>query len=103
MENVARKMRMKPAEDLMNIEEGRTFIHSTLLKILDNVDDIRVESEVGENTVLYRVSCNPADLGKLIGARGKNIYGLRTLVAAIMARKGQRSVIEIPFIPKKED
>lgn len=102
MAQVVRKSRLKPEEDLSSVEEGRVFIHSTLMKILDHHDDVRVDVEIGTSTVLYKVSCNPADIGRLIGNRGKTIGGLRAVVGAIMGKKGQRSVIEIPFIAKKE-
>jgi predicted RNA-binding protein YlqC (UPF0109 family) len=36
-------------------------------------------------------------LGQIIGAKGKNISGVRAVIAATMARKGIRAIVEIPY------
>lgn len=93
-------LRRSPAHDWEAVEEGRLFIQMVLTKVLDYAGDIQVENEVGSQTVVYKVSCNAQDLGKLIGVHGKNISGLRSLLNAVTAKKGLRSIIEIPYLPK---
>lgn len=103
MVNIIRRSRITPERDLPSVEEARLFLLFMLEKILDYHDDIRVSSEVGPHTAKYQVDCNPADLGKLIGSKGKTISGMRTLLSAYLAKKGLRAIIEIPYIPLKKE
>ncbi|WII71702.1 KH domain-containing protein [Bdellovibrio sp. 22V] len=100
--DVFKKARV-PAANLAGVEEGRLFIQSTLERLLAHKSHIHIGIEAGEYTTVYRVSCHPDDLGKLIGKKGKTVGGLRTLLIAIVAKYGLRVVVEIPFLPKKKD
>ena len=79
-------------------EAGRKLLHSILTEMMDQPDHISVTYSVGERTTIYKVDCHPKSLGQLIGSKGKNISGIRAVIAAVMARKGIRAIIEIPYI-----
>lgn len=79
-------------------EKGRTFLHAILCEIMDHPSDISVTYTVGDRTTIYKVDCHPKSLGQLIGSKGKNISGIRAVISAMMARKGIRAIVEIPYI-----
>lgn len=79
-------------------EKGRSFLYGILCEMIDRPDDISVTFTVGDRTTIYHVNCHPKSLGQLIGTRGKNISGIRAVVSAMMARKGIRAIVEIPYI-----
>lgn len=79
-------------------EKGRSLLYEILCEMIDHREDIAVTCTVGERTTIYKVDCHPKSLGQLIGAKGKNISGLRAVISAMMACKGIRAIVEIPYI-----
>lgn len=97
----------RPATDTSsnNVREaGKEMILSVLRLMMDKPESIKVEYAVGERTTVFKIECHPETLGQLIGAKGKNISGLRAIVTAVMARQGIRAIIEIPYLaPSSKD
>jgi len=81
-------------------EAGREVVRDLLEKILremvDTPEALSVSIFVGEKTTVFRVTCAPDNLGQIIGSKGKNIDGVRTIVKAICARHDFRGIVEIP-------
>ena len=46
-------------------------------------------------TTVYELHVGEGDLGKVIGKHGQTAKSIRTLIAAISAKKGKRAVLEI--------
>ncbi len=63
--------------------------------IVDEPDAVVVEAEEGEGRVDLRLSVAPADMGKIIGRRGRVAQAIRTLVRAAGAREGVEATVEI--------
>lgn len=79
-------------------EKGRGFLYEMVCEIVDRPDDVSVTVFVGDRTTVYKVDCHPKNLGQLIGSKGKNISGIRAVISAMMARRGIRAIVEIPYI-----
>lgn len=77
-------------------EHARVILETILRNLVDHPDSIKVTYRVGERTTVYQVQCEKGNLGQIIGAKGKHIDSLRTIMLAITARQGIRSIIEIP-------
>jgi len=78
--------------------EGMRLLIETVLKgMVDYPESIIVTYFMGEKTTVFKVDCDQKCLGQIIGAKGKNISGVRAIVAATMARQGIRAIVEIPF------
>lgn len=87
-------------EDLeQHREAGRRLVLDLVNELVTDPTSIQVNMEVGERTTVYRVDCAKSCIGQILGAKGKNINAVRTLIASITARKGFRAVVEIPFYP----
>ncbi|QDK37023.1 KH domain-containing protein [Bdellovibrio sp. NC01] len=82
-------------------ESAKKFLYNVLTEILPHPEDITINYSIGPQTTIYKVTCNKKALGQLIGAKGKMITCIRTLLAAKMARTGVRAIIEIPYSPLK--
>ncbi|HAV20922.1 MAG: KH domain-containing protein [Bacillota bacterium] len=64
--------------------------------LVDNPDEISVVDTTNEEgLIVYEVSCNPDEKGKLIGKSGRTAKAIRTLVRACSARHGKRATVEI--------
>lgn len=87
--------------DLEVCEEIRTLISNILSLMLNQPDSLKVSFTQGEKTTIYKVDCHPDDFGHLLGKQGKNIDSLRKIVLAMMAKHGQRGIVEIPYFHRK--
>jgi predicted RNA-binding protein YlqC (UPF0109 family) len=82
-------------------ENVRALLETIVRGMVDLPDSIKVTYMMGEKTTIFKVDCDQKCLGQIIGARGKNISGLRAVVAATMARQGIRAIVEIPFFAQQ--
>ena len=64
-------------------------------KIVDEPDAVRVEELDSDGDLLLRLHVAEADLGKVIGRRGRMVQALRTLARAAGARSDRRVLLEI--------
>lgn len=95
-------LKVDETENEVSREKGRSFLYGILCEIMDRPEDIAVTYTVGERTTIFKVDCHPKSLGQLIGSKGKNISGIRAVISAMMARKGIRAIVEIPYIEPAE-
>ena len=64
--------------------------------IVDKPDEVKVEVNESENTIVYELNVGDGDLGKVIGKKGRNINAIRTLLSASNAKEGgKRAILEI--------
>jgi predicted RNA-binding protein YlqC (UPF0109 family) len=61
--------------------------------IVDNPDEVRVESSTSSRGELLEVRVHPDDLGRVIGRSGRTAKALRTLVTALA--DGQRIRVDV--------
>jgi predicted RNA-binding protein YlqC (UPF0109 family) len=61
--------------------------------IVDNPDQVRVESSTSSRGELLEVRVHPDDLGRVIGRSGRTAKALRTLVTALA--DGQRVRVDV--------
>jgi predicted RNA-binding protein YlqC (UPF0109 family) len=63
--------------------------------IVDDPDGVLVEVKERPGEVELRLHVSPADMGKVIGRRGRVAQALRQVVAAAGAREGVRASLDI--------
>jgi predicted RNA-binding protein YlqC (UPF0109 family) len=73
----------------------KAFIEYLIKHLVDKPDEVQVNEIAGERTVVFELRVGDGDMGKVIGRRGQNARSLRTLLAAVAAKQGRRSVLEI--------
>ena len=62
---------------------------------VDHPEAIVLEHEMLEDRIVFRLTVDGADVGKVIGRNGKTATALRTLLTAVAARQGKRAILEI--------
>ena len=71
-------------------------VASYLTKALtDNPDDVAIETSVRGDQVKLSVTVNPADMGRVLGRRGRTAQALRPLGAAAGAKSGVKTNVDI--------
>ena len=64
--------------------------------IVDKPDEVNININESENTVVYELTVGEGDLGKVIGKKGKNVNSIRTILSASNAKEGgKRAILEI--------
>ena len=73
----------------------KEFIENIARALVDSPDNVVVSEVEGEKTTVYELRVAPEDLGKVIGRKGQTAKAIRTLIAAVSAKKGKRALLEI--------
>jgi len=68
----------------MNMSEMlQEFVDSTIKKIVDNPDEVKIITTVSTKSVVIQIKSDKRDLGKIIGKKGRTIEALKVLSLAI--------------------
>ncbi len=73
----------------------KEFVEYIAQQLVDHPELVEVQEVVGERTTVFELRVGAGDLGKVIGKAGKTARAIRTLLAAVSAKQGKRSVLEI--------
>ena len=73
----------------------KVFIENIARAMVDHPDNVELSEFEGEKTTVYELRVAPEDLGKVIGRKGQTAKAIRTLIAAVSAKKGKRALLEI--------
>jgi len=73
----------------------KEFIEFIARALVDHPDNVEVSEIEGEKTTVYELRVAPEDLGKVIGRKGQTAKAIRTIIAAVSAKKGKRALLEI--------
>jgi len=74
----------------------KEFIEYIVKHLVDNPEEVFISEVVGEKTVVYELRVGPADIGNVIGKRGRIVKSIQTiLVAAAAKQKNKRPLLEV--------
>ena len=72
------------------------LLEDIVRSIVDKPDEVKVDINESENTIVYELNVGEGDLGKVIGKKGRNVNSIRTLLSASNAKEGgKRAILEI--------
>ena len=63
--------------------------------LVDNPDEVVVTETETENEIVLKLSVAPADMGKVIGKRGKIAKAIRTVVRASASKSDKKILVDI--------
>ena len=64
-------------------------------ELVDEPEQVRVETEDRDGSLVLVLHVAPDDVGKVIGRQGRIVRALRALVRASAVREGRRVLVEI--------
>jgi predicted RNA-binding protein YlqC (UPF0109 family) len=73
----------------------KEFIEYIVKNLVDQPDAVHVECLSGESNLICEIRCAKADVGKVVGKRGRTIKAIRTIAMMTGARIGQRVRVEL--------
>ena len=72
------------------------LLEDIVKSLVDKPDEVQINVNESENTIVYELNVCEGDLGKVIGKKGKNVNSIRTLLSASNAKEGgKRAILEI--------
>ncbi len=63
--------------------------------VVENPDDVRIDSNEENGVTVYEVTVHPDDIGKVIGRQGRVIKALRVLARAAASINGADATVEV--------
>jgi len=63
--------------------------------IVDDREAISISEVDGEKTTIYEIKVADADVGKLIGKKGRTINAIRTVVKAATSKGSKKVMVEV--------
>tara|TARA_B100000029_G_scaffold187970_1_gene185466 strand:- start:825 stop:1070 length:246 start_codon:yes stop_codon:yes gene_type:complete len=74
----------------------KELLEGMIKAIVDKPDEVNINLNESENTLIYELKVGEGDIGKVIGKKGKNVGSVRTLLSAATAKEGgKRAILEI--------
>ena len=73
----------------------KEFVEYIVKNLVDNPDKVKITEIGGTQTLIIELSVEKADIGKIIGKKGKTINAIRTLLMSVASRNGIRVNLEI--------
>ena len=74
----------------------KEFIEFIAKHLVDNPESVEIDESVQEDKkIVLSLRVKADDVGKVIGKQGKTAQAMRTLLTAIAAKDGKRSILEI--------
>ena len=80
----------------------KEFVEYIVKNLVDNPDKVRITEVGGTHTLIIELAVDKADIGKIIGKKGKTINAIRTLLMSVASRNGIRVSLEIIEEQKRE-
>ncbi|MBI3006443.1 MAG: KH domain-containing protein [Ignavibacteriales bacterium] len=73
----------------------KEFLEFVAKHLVDQPDNVVIESEEKEQKLVFKLKVAETDVGKVIGRSGKTASALRVLLRAVAAKEGKRAVLDI--------
>lgn len=73
----------------------KQLIETIVQPLVDYPDDIQVEKREESNKIVYHLTVNEADVGKVIGKNGRIAKAVRTLVYSADSNEKKRIYLDI--------
>ncbi len=73
----------------------RDFIEYIAKQLVDNPDAVSLVDEEKEGKVVLKLKVGEADVGKIIGRKGRTAQAMRVLLSAVAAKNGKRAMLEV--------
>ncbi len=73
----------------------KSWVESMARDLVDHPDAVSVTSFEDEGVLVFEVTVDPSEVGRVIGRQGRTVQAVRTLLEAAGARHGRYYELEI--------
>ena len=75
--------------------ELKQVVENLIKRLVSEPDQVTVNENQGEKTLVFEVRVAKDDMGRVIGKRGKTIEALRTIISAFGVKKQMRCILQL--------
>ena len=72
-----------------------SFVEYIVKNLVENKDEVKVESAQDGKVTVLTVTVNPSDMGKVIGKDGKIVQSIRNIVRSVAAKSKAKYVVKV--------
>lgn len=73
----------------------KAFVEFVVRSVATRPEAVEVEESEQAGVRVYRVRVAPEDIGRVIGRQGQVIQAVRTILRAVVTRRGERVQVEL--------
>lgn len=73
----------------------KDLIEFIVKALVDDPSEVQLKEISGDKVTLYELRVSKADIGKVIGKRGRTAGAIRTILNAVSTKQGKRAELEI--------
>ena len=73
----------------------KDLIKQIVKTMVDNPEEVEVSEVEGDQVTVLKLRVAKADIGKVIGKKGRNVGAIRTILSAASAKEKKHTVLEI--------
>jgi predicted RNA-binding protein YlqC (UPF0109 family) len=73
----------------------RYFVEFVVSSLVQYAEEVEVQEEETPSSVTYTIYLNQADVGRVIGKKGRTIGAIRNLLNSVGSNTGKRVIIEV--------
>lgn len=73
----------------------REFLEYIAKQLVDHPDAVSLTEEEKEGRTVFKLKVGEADVGKIIGKKGRTAQAMRVLLSAVAAKNGKRAILEV--------
>lgn len=73
----------------------KEFVEYVAKRLVDRPEAVVVDFEEKEDKLIFKLKVDQADVGKLIGKKGRTASSFRVLLRAVAAKEGHKAVLDI--------
>ncbi|HJP82765.1 MAG TPA: KH domain-containing protein [Fimbriimonadaceae bacterium] len=71
------------------------FVETLVKSVVENPDGIEIEEESDGNARTFFITCDPEDVGKVIGKSGRVVSAIRCVVSAVAAKSREKAFVKV--------
>ena len=72
----------------------KDILETIILNLVDNKDAVKIEEENTEKEIVFKVTVENSDMGKVIGKQGRIAKSIRTVMKSVSAKEGKKVSVE---------
>ncbi len=73
----------------------KEFLAYIVKNLVDKPEEVKIKEVEGSQTIIFELSVDQADIGKIIGKEGRTIKAIRSLLMTVANRNNLRVNLEI--------
>ena len=75
--------------------EIKQVVENLIKRLVSEPEQVEVNENQGERTIVFEVRVSKADMGRVIGKRGKTIESLRTIISVFGVKIKKRCILQL--------